>query len=404
MADFYQTGLVATVHRLGSVALEKIEADLLRYSRVRPIALVLPSLASELEQPALKGILEELKKVRFLKQIVVTMGGTDAEQFRQAKKVFGQLPQKPAIIWNTGPRVEVIYQKLEANGLPVGGDGKGRSCWLAYGYILACEQCDVIALHDCDIVNYSREMLARLCYPVVNPNIDFEFCKAFYARVTDRMHGRVTRLLVTPLIRALWQIVGYQRILHFLDSFRYALAGEFAMHVDLARINRIPNDWGLEIGVLAEVYRNSAIRRVCQVDISDNYEHKHQALSADDPQKGLMRMSVDISKALFRILAAEGIELTPGRLKTLLTTYVRTAQDTISRYYADAKINGLQFDRHEEEVAVNAFAQAIRLAQESFFEDPLGAPQIPNWSRVSSALPDFLEELKAAVEADNAEN
>jgi hypothetical protein len=137
MADFYQTGLVATVHRLGNVALEKIEADLLKHSRVRPIALVLPSLAAELEQPALKGILEELKKVRFLKQIVVTMGGTGAEQFRQAKKVFGQLPQKPAIIWNTGPRLEAIYQKLEANGLPAGDDGKGRSCWLAYGYVLA---------------------------------------------------------------------------------------------------------------------------------------------------------------------------------------------------------------------------------------------------------------------------
>jgi glucosyl-3-phosphoglycerate synthase len=371
---------------------------------LRPIALVLPSLASELEQPALKGIIEELKKVRFLKQLVVTMGGTDAQQFAHAKKVFGRLPQKPVIIWNTGPRIEAIYGKLEENGLPVGGDGKGRSCWLAYGYVLACEQCDVIALHDCDIVNYSREMLARLCYPVVNPTIDFEFCKAYYARVTDRMHGRVTRLLVTPLLRALWQIVGYQRILHFLDSFRYPLAGEFAMHVDLARINRIPNDWGLEIGVLSEVYRNSAMRRVCQVDICDNYEHKHQALSAEDPQKGLMRMSVDISKALFRILAAEGIQLTQGTLKTLLASYVRIAQDTISRYYADAQINGLQIDRHEEELAVNAFAQALRLAVEAFLEDPLGAPQIPNWNRVTSALPGFFDELKAAIDADNAEN
>jgi glucosyl-3-phosphoglycerate synthase len=401
MADFYQTGLLATLHRLGSVAPDTHEKELLKYSRLRPIALVLPSLAAELEQPALQGIIEELKKVRFLKQVVVTMGGTNAEQFAQAKKVFGQLPQKPVIIWNTGPRIQAIYDKLVENGLPVGGDGKGRSCWLAYGYVLASEQCDVIALHDCDIVNYNREMLARLCYPTVNPTIDFEFCKAYYARVTDRMHGRVTRLLMTPLIRALWQIVGYHRILHFFDSFRYPLAGEFAMHVDLARINRIPNDWGLEIGVLSEVYRNSALRRVCQVEICDNYEHKHQALSADDPQKGLMRMSVDISKALFRILAAEGIQLMQGTLKTLLATYVRTAEDTISRYYADAQINGLQFDRHEEELAVNAFAQAIRLAAETFLEDPLGVPQIPNWNRVTSALPNFFEELKSAVEADN---
>lgn len=59
MANSYQTGSVATVHRLGSVALEKTESVLLRYSRARPVALVLPSLASELEQPALKGIPDE---------------------------------------------------------------------------------------------------------------------------------------------------------------------------------------------------------------------------------------------------------------------------------------------------------------------------------------------------------
>jgi glucosyl-3-phosphoglycerate synthase len=355
----------------------------------------------ELEQPALQGIVEELKKVRFIKQIVVTMNRTDAEQLAQAKKLFDQLPQKPVIVWNSGPRMQAIYKRLEENGLPIGEDGKGRNCWMAYGYILASEQCDVIVLHDCDIVNYSREMLARLCYPAVNPTIDFEFCKAYYARVTDRMHGRVTRLLFMPLVRALWQIVGYQRVLHFLDSFRYPLAGEFAMHVDLARINRIPNDWGLEIGVLAEVYRNSAMRRVCQVDICDNYEHKHQPLSPEDPQQGLMRMTMDISKALFRILAAEGVQLTQGTLKTLLATYVRTAEDTIGRYYADAQINGLQFDRHEEELAVHAFAQAVRMAAESFLDDPLGAPQIPNWNRVTSALPHFFDELKAAVDADN---
>ena len=66
--------------------------------------------------------------------------------------------------------------------------------------------------------------------------------------------------------------------LRFLDDFRYALAGEFAMTADLARVIRIPSHWGLEVGVLAEVYRNVAPLRVCQVDLTDNYEHKHQDL------------------------------------------------------------------------------------------------------------------------------
>jgi glucosyl-3-phosphoglycerate synthase len=244
-------------------------------------------------------------------------------------------------------------------------------------------------------------MLTRLCYPVMNPNLPFEFCKGYYARLSDRMHGRVTRLLLTPLVRSFLHLCGHISFLRYLDSFRYALAGEFAMHADLARVNRIPSDWGLEVGVLAEIYRNCSLKRICQVDIADNYEHKHQDLSPGDPSQGLMKMAVDISKALFRILAAEGVRFDGGTMRTLRINYVRTAEDTISRYSADAMINGLHFDLHEEETVVETFAQALKLAAEEFFADPLGTPLLPNWNRVISALPAFLDALNEAVEADN---
>jgi glucosyl-3-phosphoglycerate synthase len=35
-------------------------------------------------------------------------------------------------------------------------------------------------------------------------------------------------------------------------------------------------------------------------------------------------------------------------------------------------------------------------------DDPLYSPLIPSWSRVTSAIPDFLDKLRAAVDADNA--
>ena len=63
MADFHQTGVIATFHKLGNAKLEKIEAELSWYSQERPIALVLPSLYSELEGEALKDIIRELKNV-----------------------------------------------------------------------------------------------------------------------------------------------------------------------------------------------------------------------------------------------------------------------------------------------------------------------------------------------------
>jgi glucosyl-3-phosphoglycerate synthase len=392
---------VATFHRLGNINLERIESELTWYTQGRPIALVLPSLFSELEGEGLKGIVRALKDVKYIKQIVVTLGPSTPEEFKHAREFFSVLPQKMRIIWNTGPRISEIYKDIETAELPTGEHGKGRAAWMSYGYILSQLEFHAIALHDCDILTYSRDMLARLCYPVVNPSLNYDFCKGFYSRVTDKMHGRVTRLLVTPLIRAIKKIIGYHPLLEFFDSFRYPLAGEFAMDVDLARVNRIPGDWGLEVGVLAEVYRNTSLRRVCQVDIAENYEHKHQELSPEDASKGLYKMCVDISKSIFRTLASEGIVFPDSFFKTLVATYVSTAQDLLKRYEDDASINGLLFDRHDESLAVETFTNGIKKAAEIIIADPLGVPLISSWDRVTSAIPDILNRIKKAVEDDN---
>jgi glucosyl-3-phosphoglycerate synthase len=113
-------------------------------------------------------------------------------------------------------------------------------------------------------------------------------------------------------------------------------------------------------------------------------------------------MCVDIGKILFRTLAAEGAVFSEGLFQTLLVQYIRTAQDTINRYHADAMINGLEFERHDEEEAVAVFAQGLRTACRQYTEDPLGIPLIPNWNRVASAIPDFFGLLHEAVERDSA--
>ncbi len=401
MSDFSQTGEVATLHRLDSRTLDSLERDVSTFARVQPIALVLPALYSEFEGKAMPHILEEVSRVPYLSQVVIALAQADAQQFADTRRRVAGLHPEVRVIWNDGPRIQEIYSDFKEMHLEVGEDGKGRSCWLAYGYVLAGRRSKIIALHDCDIINYSRELLARLCYPVVDLRIDYVFSKGYYARIAGRMYGRATRLLVSPLVRALQHVIGYHPFLVYLDSFRYPLAGEFCMYSDLARINRIPADWGLEVGVLAEVYRNFAANRICQVDLCENYEHKHQTLCAEDPQKGLLRMAVDIAKTLFRTLAAEGVSLPGGTFRTLQAQYVRTAEDMITRYHADAMINGLSFDRHAEEEAVDAFARGLRLAAEAFLADPLGQPLIPNWNRVVAAIPDIYTRLNEAVECDN---
>jgi glucosyl-3-phosphoglycerate synthase len=408
VADFHQTGAITTLHRLhrfGTPDLERLEDEIRVHAHARPIALVLPCLFDELRDTALKGIIETLRGVPYLHQVVVAVDGAeDRADFDQMRSAFEGIPtldgRGATLIWSDGPRMRGIQDRLRGEGLDPGERGKGRATWLAYGYVLATAEAHVVAVHDCDIRDYPRELLARLCFPTVHPNLNYEFAKGYYGRVTDRLYGRVTRLFMTPLLRAMKSVLGPLPLLEYLDSFRYPLAGECSMTTDLIRINRIPGDWGLEVGVLAEVFRNCSAKRICQVELVDNYEHKHRQLSENDPTTGLHRMVVDIAASLIRNLASYGVQFDAGFLNTLIAAYVRTAQDAVARYCDDAALNGLVFDRHEEEVAVETFSRALRTAGLSFVRDPMGTPQIPNWSRVTSALPDLLDELRAAIEAD----
>ena len=140
------------------------------------------------------------------------------------------------------------------------------------------------------------------------------------------------RLMLTPLIRSLKSILGLHPFLVYMDSFRYPLAGEFSLDLDLVRRNRIPADWGLEVGLLADVFRNSAAKGICQVELCENYDHKHQELSARDAERGLNKMAVDIAKSIFRTMAAEGSRRERPRNsgsppESSSSTWIRASQD-----------------------------------------------------------------------------
>src|SRR5580765_1169596 len=352
MSDFFQTGAMATLHRLGQVKIEELETELENFSLETPMALVLPCHIKEMGTPALNGILSVLTKVTYIKQMVIGIDGAGVREWHKARRFFHRLPQRPTLLWNNGPGMQALFRKLDEAELNPGATGKGRNVWICFGYVLASEQARMVAVHDCDIITYNRELLARLCYPVAHPSLGFDFCKGYYARYTTKLNGRVMRLLVTPLVRSLISILGPQPFLIYMDTFRYPLAGEFCLDVDLVRRVRVPADWGLEVGLLADVFRNASPKSICQSELSENYDHKHQELSARDPDRGLNKMAIDIAKSIFRTMAAEGIKLDAGLFDTLLSAYVRRAEDTMRHYGADASINGLNFDRHEEELAV----------------------------------------------------
>jgi glucosyl-3-phosphoglycerate synthase len=404
MADFHQNGNIATLHNLRTRSLDEMTYELETFAQTRKMSLILPCLYSELETDAMPNIIAELSKVTYLHRIIIGLDRANETQFRRAKSFFKDLNQNHIVLWNDSPRRAALDARLAAMGLAPSEQGKGKNVWSSIGYLLACEDSAVMAIHDCDIVTYTNELLARLIYPVANANFPYQVAKGYYDRVgNNKLNGRVTRLLVSPLLIALKRVVGDRDYIDYLRSFRYPLSGEFAMRSPILPDLRIPSDWGLEIGVLSEAWRNLAPKAVCQVEIADSYDHKHQDLSQDDINAGLNRMSTDICKAIFRKLAADGTVFTPNVFRTLKATYYRCALDLLEAYYNDAKMNGLAFDRHQEEHAIELFAENLMRAGQVFLDNPHETPFIPTWNRVHSADPDFLAALREAAAADDAE-
>ncbi len=402
MGDFSQNGIISSLHDFGTKSTKDIEKDLLKYSKERKMELILPSLYSELEGDALPKIVNEISKINYISHVIIGLDKANRKQADKAHRFFKKLKTPFSILWNDGPRLKKLHNELRKKNLAPNEHGKGRNVWYCLGMCIARDNARSVALHDCDIKTYDRRLLAKLFYPVVNPLFNFEFCKGYYPRIANgKMNGRVARLLVFPLITALEKTIGKSDYLEFMKSFKYPLAGEFSFRRNVLPELRISSDWGIEVGVLSEMQRNFSPNNICQVDLADTYDHKHQDLSANNDKKGLSRMSTDIIKTLIRKLATQGNSFSLETFRSLKATYYRSALDLIDTYRSDAEMNGLKFDSHNEEKAVELFALNIMKAGESFFKNPMDTPFIPTWSRVKSAIPDFLERLKYSVDEDN---
>jgi glucosyl-3-phosphoglycerate synthase len=397
MSDFHQFGPVTALPRLRDVSVDGLEHAILHYTTRSPVSLVLPMIPEEMGRPALGRILDELCEVPYLDSLVVALNRATNDDYERTRAYFARYPGRLVTLWCEAPAIRGFMDDMVEAGLTLGGEGKGRACWLALGYLLAERRVEYIAFHDADVLDYRREMLARLVLPAVDPTVDYDFVKGYYARFSDRLNGRVTRLLLAPLLTAFTRLLGEQRYIQYLSSFRYALSGEFAVQSDLAMRMRLPSDWGLEIVTLFEVLRHRSASRMCQVELTDRYDHKHRELSPDNSGTGLHRMARDVIKHLLRTLAAAGVILGEGLLRSLLAAYQREAEDAVADSYAVAFMNDLTFDRHQEEQTVQTFVRALRTSIEEFRQDPVGVPLIPNWARVWSGMPDADQRLVEAV-------
>lgn len=398
----YQQELITTIHDFGC-DLELLEERLNQLNQSPSTAVLIPALYAELERPALSRICDHLQHCAFVRTVVVSLYADTTEQYAKAVQFFERLPQQTFVIWENGPRVLQLMQHLQEQGLNISHfKGKGLAVWLGMG--LASLEAEAIALHDADITTYDRSYPLKLLFPLLEKEFGIAFNKAYYARLGSHppsFYGRVVRLFVTPLLTALTDLFGYQNYLRYLSAYRYPLSGEFALTNDLALNIRIPGNWGLEIGLLSEVYRNVAQKRIAQVDLGI-FEHKHQSLG-ESTNSGLQKMCRDILRSVLRTLTeTEQVVITMDHIHALRVKFRREAQDYLHQFFIDASFNNLTYDRHREEVTIECFEQVIREAGEQYFLDPAGA-QIPAWTRALAIMPDIREYLRDIALRDAAE-
>ena len=431
MGEFDQTELITTL-RKSKKPIKELEDELYEYSRDKKLALLLPALYSEFEGPALPHIINELKEVPYINEIVMPLGGKAYEsQFRQAKDAMSVLKNKKRdvnVIWIESPRILKIAEKIEDEVGPTGEHKKGYGAWVSEGAIIGREKSDIIALHDCDIVNYDRSLLANLVHPAMHPDMNYAFVKGFYARIgevssedesttEEKFYGRMTRLFGKPIMTTLKNVareyspVGDKvyEFLKFANEFKFIFAGEFVIETEDAKKQRITDNYGLETVQLWEAFHKISMKKICQKEIADTYEHRHQELKSDDSSQvsGLQKMAQEISLNLYDRLIEGGMELNVSRLNVIEKLYYNLGKQFINKYRDDAMSRGILYNSAEEEKTLELFYNTLRGVKGMIFNErgeytpPDNLVIMPNWERIHAAIPTVYKELISAIRQDN---
>lgn len=357
-----------------------------------PSGVIIPIMGNELRSLALTKIMDELSECDYLSKVFIALSAVRPQDYEEALKLSRNFKVPCEVIWCNKPEVDAVLKELKKKGIDVTKlTGKGRDLWIAIG--IASLELHAFAMHDADIVSYSKMLPTKILYPVVEPKLDFFFAKGYYARVNlenRKMYGRLYRLFVNPLLEALQEKLSHSsKFIRYLQSFSYALSGEIAIFSDLALNLRIPSDWGFEIGTLAELFRNASYKRICEVDLGF-YDHKHKEMT----KEALLKTAEDSLITLLRTLTeTDGIDVSEPFLLSLQVMYKRMAQDRIRQYHADAACNNLDFNRNEEEANVDLLSKVIISAGNRYLSNP-SKTQLPDWLRTISAMPNIRERLR----------
>lgn len=166
--------------------------------------------------------------------------------------------------------------------------GKGEALWKS----LWVTQGDIIAWIDTDIVNIHP----RFVYGIIGPlllNRNIQFVKGFYRRplkIDGKTQagggGRVTELTARPLLNLFYPE---------LSGVIQPLSGEYAGRRESLEKAIFFSGYGVETGLLIDIFENYGLRSIAQVDLLDRIHH-NQELEA------LSKMSFAIIQTVLRKL------------------------------------------------------------------------------------------------------
>ena len=170
--------------------------------------------------------------------------------------------------------------------------GKGDAMWRA----LCVARGEYIAYIDSDTMGFSPHFAVGLLGALIEGD-GVRFVKGAFTRpfITGgselpNQGGRVTELCARPLLAAFYPP---------LAQFRQPLAGEFAARRELLEQVPFATGFGVEIGMLIDVYESFGIEAMAQVDLGER-RNQHQPLLDLGP------MAYTVLAAVLRRLRAVG--------------------------------------------------------------------------------------------------
>jgi glucosyl-3-phosphoglycerate synthase len=167
--------------------------------------------------------------------------------------------------------------------------GKGAAIWKSLPKVRG----SIVVCIDADIMEFTPRFVYGLVGPLLKNN-HMVFSKAFYQRplkinnaLYENYGGRVTEILVRPLLSVFCPE---------LACVFQPLSGEYAFRKDVAMALPFSSGYGVEIGLLFDIYKKYGLGSCAQVDMGVRY-HRNR------PVYELSQMSFGVLKTILRKFA-----------------------------------------------------------------------------------------------------